>query len=130
MRRTLIYPILLFLFFSHYVIQLRNLQGIYEMELRRTFLFLCLFLFSFLTPAYSADTQQGIAFIHGTKDHTDDAFGGYWKKNFIKDVAKGLPNPANHVVVHCDFDQYMWHERSAICVADQLLAFIKEKKHQ
>ncbi|CEG57315.1 hypothetical protein [Legionella fallonii] len=98
------------------------------MDLRRVLVTLLLFLFSTLIQALP-DTypNPGIAFIHGTRDHREDAYGDYWKIDFIQSVSQGLKKPENHHVVHCDFSRYMWHKDSADCVADQLLEFITEK---
>jgi len=92
--------------------------------------FTILFLF-FLSSIINANTPQsnpGIAFVHGTKDHREDAYGGYWKVDFIQSIAQALDKPQNHYVVHCDFSQYMWHEDAANCVTEQLLQFIDENK--
>ncbi len=97
------------------------------MDLRRVLITLFLFLFSTLIQALPG-TNPGVAFIHGTRDHREDANGGYWKVEFIQSVSQGLKKPENHYVVHCDFDRYMWHKDSADCVAEQLLEFITEKK--
>lgn len=67
--------------------------------------------------------NEGIAFIHGTRDHSDDAYGGYWKTDYIESISQGLENPANYYVVHCNFNHYMWHTQAAGCVARQLLEF-------
>lgn len=89
---------------------------------------LCLFLCSSLLHAIPKDqSNPGIAFIHGTKDHREDAYGSYWKTDYLESMAKALPNPENYYVVHCDFDRYMWHEDAANCVSDQLLQFISDK---
>lgn len=98
------------------------------MDLRRVSITLFLFLFSTLIQALP-DTypNPGIAFIHGTRDHRQDADGGYWRVEFIQSVSQGLKKPENHYVVHCDFSRYMWHTDSADCVADQLLEFITAK---
>lgn len=69
----------------------------------------------------------GIALVHGTKDHRDDAEGVYWKTDFIHSLTQALPNPENYYVVHCDFSKYMWDEDAAGCAADQLLNFIADK---
>ncbi|ARB90930.1 hypothetical protein [Legionella longbeachae] len=69
----------------------------------------------------------GIALVHGTKDHRDDAEGVYWKTDFIQSLTQALPNPENYYVVHCDFSKYMWDEDAAGCAADQLLNFIADK---
>lgn len=71
---------------------------------------------------------QGIAFVHGTSNHKEDADGGYWKTDFIQSVAQALTKPENHYIVHCDFSQYMWHADVANCVIDQLEEFIANKK--
>lgn len=83
-----------------------------------------LFLFSTLIQA--AD-NPGIAFVHGTNDHRDDAYGIYWKTDYIDTVARGLPNPENYFVVHCDFSKYMWDQDAGDCTVEQLLQFIKDK---
>lgn len=79
-------------------------------------------------PTVIASEGTGIAFIHGTGDHRDDAIGGYWQQDFIDSVRQGLPNPDNYVVTNCDFGQYMWMPGSAGCLADQLGEFIENKK--
>ncbi|PWY55915.1 hypothetical protein DGG96_09270 [Legionella qingyii] len=70
----------------------------------------------------------GIAFVHGTNDHREDAEGDYWKTDFIQNIAQALPNPENYYVVHCDYSKYMWDEDAAGCTANQLLDFINHKK--
>ena len=98
------------------------------MDLRRVLITLFLFLFSTLIQAHpDVYPNPGIAFIHGTRDHREDADGGYWKAEFIQSVSQGLKKPENHYLVHCDFNRYMWHKDSADCVAEQLLEFITEK---
>lgn len=86
--------------------------------------FLILSFTSFFLPA----KNLGIAFIHGTNDHRQDANTEYWKKPFIETIATALPSAQNYVVISCDFSQYMWHEDAAGCVANQLLDFIKDKQ--
>lgn len=73
-------------------------------------------------------SNPGIAFVHGTKDHREDAYGTYWKPNFIDSMIEGLHNPDNMFIVHCDFSQYMWHDDAALCVANQLTQFVEERK--
>ncbi|RUR17207.1 hypothetical protein ELY21_11625 [Legionella sp. km535] len=98
------------------------------MDLQRKIIALCLFLFSTLIQALPENTPNpGMALVHGTRDHREDAYGGYWKADFIDSMSKGLAKPENLLVVHCDFSQYMWHEDAANCVADQLLEFINGK---
>ena len=72
----------------------------------------------------SANT--GVAFVHGTGKQTD-ATNDYWKPAFVNNVRGGLVNPANYVVVNCDFTQYMWHPDAAGCLAGQLSSFISSK---
>lgn len=98
------------------------------MDLQHVLITLFLFLFSTLIQAFpNLNSNPGIAFVHGTRDHREDAYGVYWKVDFIQNITQGLAEPENHYVVHCDFNRYMWHEDAANCVADQLLAFIADK---
>ncbi len=90
--------------------------------------FLCFILFSHVTQALPVNpSNKGIALIHGTCDHREDAYGTYWKTDFIQSVTQALSHPENIHVVACDFNQYMWHEDAGNCVADQLVQFINEK---
>lgn len=99
------------------------------MDLQRKIIALCLFFFSSLIQALpDASSNPGIALIHGTRDHREDAYGTYWKVDFIESMSQSLAKPENLYVVHCDFSQYMWHEDAANCVANQLINFINEKK--
>jgi hypothetical protein len=99
------------------------------MDLQRKIAALCLFFFStFIQALPDTTSNPGIALVHGTRDHREDAYGGYWKIDFIENISQGLPSPGNLYVVHCDFSHYMWHEDAANCVANQLLNFINEKK--
>lgn len=68
----------------------------------------------------------GVAFVHGTGKQTD-AYNDYWQPTMVNNVRAGLANPANYVVINCDFDQYMWDSRAAGCLADQLTQFINAK---
>jgi len=95
------------------------------MNIKQFFFILCfIFAFSFS----HATSNFGIAFVHGTNDHRADAYGDYWKTDFIETIAKSLPNPDNVFVVHCDFSQYMWHPDAGDCTAKQLADFIRDKK--
>lgn len=94
------------------------------MDFQRVLIALLLILFS---TFIQATNNPGIAFIHGTNDHRDDADGVYWKTDFIESVAQGLTTPENYYVVHCDYSRYMWHEDAGDCTAAQLVQFIKEK---
>ncbi|WED41820.1 hypothetical protein [Legionella cardiaca] len=97
------------------------------MDLKRFFACLIIFLIPFCGYTATITENLGIAFVHGTNDHREDADGGYWKRDFINSLAKALPNYDNHIVLACDFSQYMWHEGAAGCVANQLLDFISKK---
>jgi hypothetical protein len=66
----------------------------------------------------------GVAFVHGT-GHQTDAYNDYWTGNFIASVMKNQPNTNNYVVINCDFDQYMWTEAAAGCLAGQLTTYIQ-----
>ncbi|MFC4729288.1 hypothetical protein [Coralloluteibacterium thermophilus] len=79
-----------------------------------------------LLSSAATEAATGVAFVHGTSRHTD-ARNDYWGGDFIDSVRQGLPNPANHVVVNCDFTQYMWDDRAAGCLAAQLDAFIASR---
>ncbi|MBI2786856.1 MAG: hypothetical protein HYX60_11385 [Legionella longbeachae] len=99
------------------------------MDLKRILITLFLYLFSVLSFAVpEQNTNLGIAFVHGTNDHREDAYGGYWKADFIEAITQSLPNPENSYVVHCDFSKYMWEEDAAGCAINQLLDFIDDKK--
>ncbi len=76
----------------------------------------------------TAPPNTGIVFVHGTNDHRVDADGGYWKKDFIKNIARGLADPNNYLIVKCDFSQYMWDEEAAGCVARQTLEYIENNQ--
>lgn len=76
------------------------------------------------SPAALADT--GVAFVHGTGSQTN-ALADYWTAANVNSIRQGLPNPANYVVVNCDFTQYMWTSAAAGCLAGQLQQFIASK---
>lgn len=79
----------------------------------------------FAPPAAAAEVY-GVAFVHGTGSQTN-AYQDYWQPTMVNNVRAGLPNPANYVVVNCDFNQYMWDSRAAGCLAGQLTTFISSK---
>ncbi len=68
----------------------------------------------------------GVAFVHGTGSQTN-AYQDYWQPAMVDNVRGGLANPANYVVINCDFNQYMWDSRAAGCLATQLTSFISAK---
>ena len=72
----------------------------------------------------SAD--QGLAFVHGTGSQTD-AYNDYWTADFVNSVKQGLTDTSKYTVINCDFDQYMWDEQAAGCLADQLNSFISQE---
>jgi hypothetical protein len=74
-----------------------------------------------------AHANVGVAFVHGTGKQTN-ALADYWTAAFVDSVRQGLPNPANYVVINCDFEQYMWDPEAAGCLAGQLTTFINNKK--
>jgi len=78
-----------------------------------------------LLPA-AALANTGVAFVHGTGKQTN-ALADYWTAPFVNSVRRGLSNQANHVVVNCDFQQYMWDSRAAGCLAGQLHSFITSR---
>lgn len=99
------------------------------MALRLLFSFIGFFIATFFHTIHAAEPPNvGIAFIHGTSDHRQDAEGGYWQRSFINGVAAGLDNVNNVLVVACDYSDYMWFESAAGCTADQLIAFADENK--
>ncbi|MFC0119386.1 hypothetical protein [Pseudoalteromonas xiamenensis] len=69
--------------------------------------------------------NTGLAFVHGTGKQTD-ALNDYWTKEFVNSVRSGLPNSALYTVVNCDFEQYMWDDGAAGCLAQQLTQFIDQ----
>ncbi|HOZ25510.1 MAG TPA: hypothetical protein PLI83_12085, partial [Thermomonas sp.] len=77
------------------------------------------------SPAIAADVT-GVAFVHGTGSQTN-AYNDYWQPTMVNNVRNGLANPANYVVINCDFNQYMWDSRAAGCLAGQLTTFINAK---
>lgn len=86
---------------------------------------LAILLVSVVIP-WSVNAAQGLAFIHGTGKQTD-AYNDYWTGDFVNSVRQGLANPALFVVINCDFDQFMWENEAAGCLAEQLTAFVAQK---
>ncbi|USD35685.1 MULTISPECIES: hypothetical protein [Ferrimonas] len=79
-----------------------------------------------LLVASPAVATTGLAFVHGTGKQTN-ALDDYWTTEFVDSVRQGIENPANTVVINCDFDQYMWTEGAAGCLAAQLTDFMAER---
>lgn len=71
-----------------------------------------------------AHAATGVALVHGTGKQTDAA-NDYWQSAMVEGVRNGLTDKQNLLVVNCDFEQYMWDNRAAGCLAQQLTDFIK-----
>jgi hypothetical protein len=76
-----------------------------------------------VTVAPPALAATGVAFVHGTGRQTN-ALDDYWTRGMVDSVRQGLPNPADFLVVNCDFSQYMWTSGAAGCLATQLYDFV------
>jgi hypothetical protein len=70
--------------------------------------------------------NTGVAFVHGTGNQTD-ALNDYWKSEFVNSVRQGLSNTSNYVVINCKFEEYMWTNEAAGCLAGYLSDFINSK---
>ncbi|MDE2154612.1 MAG: hypothetical protein KGJ32_01770 [Xanthomonadaceae bacterium] len=79
-----------------------------------------------LTSASALATTTGVALVHGTGNQTD-AYNNYWQAAMVEGIRNGLTDRSNLLVVNCDFDQYMWDDRAAGCLATQLTAFIQNR---
>lgn len=83
-------------------------------------------LLAILPPLAFADVT-GVAFVHGTGKQTN-AYQDYWKPAMVDSVRQGLPQGSqNYTVINCDFEQYMWDDRAAGCLAGQLTDFIQQR---
>lgn len=69
--------------------------------------------------------NTGVAFVHGTGNQVD-ALNEYWTWPMVESITQGLPVQDNYLVVNCDFEQYMWHDDAAGCLATQLTDFINQ----
>ena len=78
-----------------------------------------------VSPLTYANT--GIAFVHGTGNQSN-ALADYWTADFVNSVRQGIAQPNNYTVINCDFDQYMWEDAAAGCLASQLTSFIQTKQ--
>lgn len=85
-----------------------------------------LLLVALATASSLSTANTGVAFVHGTGKQTN-ATADYWQAPFVNNVRGGLVNPANYVVVNCDFTKYMWDSAAAGCLAGQLTTFINSK---
>ncbi|MEM8998186.1 MAG: hypothetical protein AAGF23_25610 [Acidobacteriota bacterium] len=79
-----------------------------------------------LLAAAPAFATTGVAFVHGTGAQTD-ALNDYWTGEMVQSIIQGLPDASNHVVINCDFEQYMWTSAAAGCLAGQLDGFINAR---
>jgi len=91
------------------------------MELRATIIAVSLLLATLPVMA-----TTGVAFVHGT-GHQTDALNDYWTTEMVNSIRQGLSNTNNYTVINCDFEQYMWDNAAAGCLADQLYSFITSK---
>ncbi|WP_299492436.1 hypothetical protein [uncultured Shewanella sp.] len=86
-------------------------------------IFNTLLLLSLIALCSVSYAEKGLAFVHGTGKQTN-ALDDYWTTEFIDSVRQGLNNPNQYTVINCDFDQYMWDDTAAGCLARQLNDFI------
>lgn len=85
---------------------------------------LIMFIIGCVTSAF-ANAKTGLALVHGTGSQTD-AYNDYWTGDFVNSVKRGLADQSLVFVVNCDFDQYMWNDKAAGCLAGQLTDFVKQ----
>jgi membrane protein YqaA with SNARE-associated domain len=78
---------------------------------------------SLLLIGFSATSSanMGVAFVHGTGNQTD-AYNDYWTGDFVRSVMSG--NGSRYTVINCEFEEYMWTNAAAGCLAGQLTSFI------
>ena len=79
-----------------------------------------------IAPCIASAETTGVAFVHGT-GHQTDAYNDYWQPAMVNSVRQGLADPANYIVVNCDFTRYMWDNAAAGCLAGQLSGFISSR---
>ncbi|TDF38430.1 hypothetical protein EYS14_12180 [Alteromonadaceae bacterium M269] len=84
----------------------------------------CLTLLSILSWSTLSFANFGVAFVHGTGSQSD-ALNDYWTQDFVNSVMSGNGN--RFVVVNCDFEQLMWSDPAAGCLAQQLTQFIQSQ---
>ncbi|WP_425542553.1 hypothetical protein [Aliiglaciecola litoralis] len=80
----------------------------------RMLIVLSVLLASFSSQVFAV---RGVVFVHGTGFQTN-AEVDYWTPNFINSVMSGNSNP--YLVINCDFEEYIWKNRAAVCLADQI----------
>ncbi|WP_308366635.1 MULTISPECIES: hypothetical protein [unclassified Microbulbifer] len=91
------------------------------MQIRTTSLLVSLVLMLAIPAASQAAT--GIALVHGT-GHQSDAYNDYWTYEMVESIRQGLPSGGNLLIVNCNFEEYMWDDAAAGCLATQLYDFI------
>lgn len=91
------------------------------MQIRTTSLLVSLLLMLAIPVASQAAT--GIALVHGT-GHQSDAYNDYWTYEMVESIRQGLPSVGNLLIVNCNFEEYMWDDAAAGCLATQLYDFI------
>ncbi len=72
----------------------------------------------------SSMAATGVAFVHGTGNQTD-AYNDYWTGDFVSSVMAGQPNRNNYVMINCKFEEFMWSNEAAGCLAGQLTTYIQ-----
>ncbi|WP_193161251.1 hypothetical protein [Microbulbifer hainanensis] len=77
-----------------------------------------------LVAPVSSLAATGIALVHGTGNQSD-AYNDYWTSEMVESIRQGLPTSSNLLVVNCDFEEYMWDDAAAGCLATQLYNFIE-----
>lgn len=76
-----------------------------------------------LSAPLSALAATGVALVHGTGQQSD-AYNDYWKSGMVESIRQGLPTGSNLLVVNCNFEEYMWDDAAAGCLATQLYDFV------
>ncbi|SHE92493.1 hypothetical protein SAMN04487965_0960 [Microbulbifer donghaiensis] len=76
-----------------------------------------------ISAPLSALAATGVALVHGTGQQSD-AYNDYWKSGMVESIRQGLPTSNNLLVVNCNFEEYMWDDAAAGCLATQLYNFV------
>ncbi len=77
-----------------------------------------------LFSSFLVSANTGVAFVHGTGNQTN-AQADYWTSAMVNSVRQGLANQNNFTVVNCQFEEYMWTNQAAGCLAGYLYDFIQ-----
>ncbi len=75
----------------------------------------------------AAANRFGVAFVHGTGSYSHNTARDFWTWENIESMKSALPNVNYYDIIHCDFDQYMWHINAGGCLARQVGAF--QRRH-